>query len=132
MLRRKTLLFGVALVLLFGSAATAMEMPSPSSSPALTITGEVKRPLNLTVKDLARFQSVEVQLNEVSRDGNFHGVFLHQAVPLRTLLDMAEIKKQAQPFEKEIDLAIRVTDHSGRQVVLSWGKSITAMPPNMP
>jgi precorrin-4 methylase len=88
----------------------------------MTVTGEVKNPLKLTLADLARFQSVEIQLNEVSRDRQFHGVYRHQAVPLRTLLDMAEIVKQDQPFNKEIDLAIRVTAASGKQVVLSWGE----------
>ncbi|ABA87453.1 molybdopterin-binding tetrapyrrole methyltransferase, one heme-binding site, putative [Syntrophotalea carbinolica DSM 2380] len=93
-----------------------------ASNPVMTITGEVKRPLKLSVEELSRFQSVEIQLNEVDRDGNFHGVYRHQAVPLRTLLDMAEVIKQDQPFEKPIDLAIRVTDTSGKQVVLSWGE----------
>lgn len=92
------------------------------SQGVVSITGEVKRPLKLSTDDLARFQSVEIQLNEVSRDGKFHGVYLHKAVPLRTLLDMAEIVKQDQPFEKPIDLAIRVTAASGKQVVLSWGE----------
>jgi DMSO/TMAO reductase YedYZ molybdopterin-dependent catalytic subunit len=94
----------------------------PAPQPAMTITGEVKNPLKLTVAELSRFQSVEIQLNEVGRDRQFHGVYLHQAVPLRTLLDMAGIIKQDQPFEKEIDLAIRVTGASGKQVVLSWGE----------
>ena len=76
----------------------------------------------MTVEELSRFQSVEILLNEVDRDSNFHGVYRHQAVPLRTLLDMAEVIKQDQPFEKPIDLAIRVTDTSGKQVVLSWGE----------
>ncbi|MEZ4600816.1 MAG: SAM-dependent methyltransferase [Syntrophotaleaceae bacterium] len=123
MMRKSVLLLGLAAVwLLSAGPVLAMDVPPSSSSPALTITGEVKHPLNLTVEDLSRFQSMEIKLNEVARDGSFHGVYLHQAVPLRTLLDMAEIKKQAQPFEKEIDLAIRVTDRSGRQVVLSWGE----------
>lgn len=94
----------------------------PVSNGVLTITGEVKYPLKLSTGDLARFQSVDIQLNEVSRDGTFHGVYLHRAVPLRTLLDMAGIIKQDQPFEKQIDLAIRVTDASGKQVALSWGE----------
>lgn len=90
--------------------------------PVLTVTGEVRHPLKLSLDDLARFQSVEIRLNEVDRDGKFHGVYRHRAVPLRTLLDMARIAKQDQPFEKEIDLALRITDAAGRQVVLSWGE----------
>jgi precorrin-2 methylase len=122
-MRRSVLLFGIlaAWMLLVGTAP-AMDHKTPPSEPVMTITGEVKNPLKLTVQELSRFQSVEVRLNEVSRDGSFHGVYLHQAVPLRTLLDMAGIKKQDQPFEKEIDLAVRVTNGAGRQVVLSWGE----------
>jgi hypothetical protein len=33
---------------------------------------------------------------------------------------MAEIVKQDQPFNKEIDLASRVTAASGKQMVPSW------------
>ncbi len=121
MQRPALLLYAMVACLLACSTASAMDH-APVLQHAMTITGEVKNPLKLTVEDLARFQSVEIQLNEVSRDRQFHGVYLHQAVPLRTLLDMAEIVKQDQPFEKEIDLAIRVTGASGKQVVLSWGE----------
>lgn len=101
--------------------APAMEH-APKVQAALSVTGEVKRPLKLTLSDLSRFQSVEIRLNEVSRDGGFQGVYSHQSVPLRTLLDMAGIVKQESAFNKEIDLAIRVRSASGRQVVLSWGE----------
>ena len=115
-----TLLTILALLPAF-QPSLAADHPAGSKG-VMSITGEVKRPLKLSTDDLARFQSVELQLNEVSRDGKFHGIYLHKAVPLRTLLDMAEIVKQDQPFEKPIDLAIRVTNASGKQVVLSWGE----------
>lgn len=122
-MRRFAQLFGLFLVwLLFSGNALAMGNHGPLAERGLTITGEVKRPLKLSLDELSRFQAVEIQLNEVSRDGKFHGVYLHKAVPLRTLLDMAEIVKQDQPFNKQIDLAIRVTDAAGKQVVLSWGE----------
>lgn len=118
------------IVLLFCAILACLPLCSPAwaaqqvlqPSRVLTVTGEVKRPLKLTVEELARFQSVEIQLNEVSRDDRFHGVFLHQAVPLRTLLDMAEITKQDSAFNKQIDLAIRVRNAAGEQVILSWGE----------
>jgi len=121
-MRRLAQLLGVFLVwlLLCGSALAGGHGPVPEQG--LTITGEVKRPLKLSVEDLSRFQAVEIQLNEVGRDGKFHGVYLHKAVPLRTLLDMAQVIKQDQAFNKQIDLAIRVTDATGKQVVLSWGE----------
>jgi precorrin-2 methylase/DMSO/TMAO reductase YedYZ molybdopterin-dependent catalytic subunit len=122
MIRSALLLCSLAVWLLACGPALAMVKPAPASQPALTVTGEVKRPLKLTVEDLARFQSVEVQLNEVHRDSSFHGVFRHQAVPLRHLLDMAQIVKQDSPFPKQIDLAIRVRNAAGEQVLLSWGE----------
>ncbi|MDY0262792.1 SAM-dependent methyltransferase [Syntrophotalea acetylenica] len=110
------------MALCFGNNPALADSMAAPAKPAMTISGEVKRPLKLTVDDLARFQSVEIQLNEVSRDGSFHGVYLHKAVPLRVLLDMAEIIKQDQAFTKQTDLAIRVTDAAGKQVVLSWAE----------
>jgi len=121
MKRLALLLYAMVVCLLTCSSAWAMKH-APAPQPTLTITGEVTNPLKLTIAELARFQSVEIQLNEVDRDRQFHGVYLHQAVPLRTLLDMAEITTQDQPTGKGIELAIRVTGASGKQVVLSWGE----------
>jgi precorrin-4 methylase/DMSO/TMAO reductase YedYZ molybdopterin-dependent catalytic subunit len=122
-MRRFAQLFGTMLIwLLLCGSALAMANHGPSAEPVLTITGDVTNPLKLTVAELSRFQSVEIQLNEVDRDRQFHGVYLHQAVPLRTLLDMAEVITQDQPTRKGIELAIRVTGASGKQVILSWGE----------
>lgn len=121
MQRPASLLCAMLAWLLSCGQAPAM-VHAPEVQPAMTVTGEVEHPLKLTLADLARFQSVEIRLNEVSRDGGFHGVYSHQAVPLRTLLDMAGIAKQQSAFNKEIDLAIRVRSASGRQVILSWGE----------
>ncbi|OEU62490.1 MAG: hypothetical protein BA870_01230 [Desulfuromonadales bacterium C00003094] len=121
MKRLALVLYAMLVCLLTCSSALAMKH-APAPQPTLTITGKVTNPLKLTVADLARFQSVEIQLNEVDRDRQFHGIYLHQAVPLRTLLDMAEITTQDQPTGKGIELAIRVTGASGKQVVLSWGE----------
>lgn len=122
-MRKFAQLFGLFLVwLLLCGSALAMGKHGPPAEPAMTITGEVTNPLKLTIAELARLQSVEIQLNEVDRDRQFHGVYLHQAVPLRTLLDMAGIITQDQPTGKGIELAIRVTGASGKQVVLSWGE----------
>jgi DMSO/TMAO reductase YedYZ molybdopterin-dependent catalytic subunit len=121
MKRPALLLYAMLVCLLTCSTAWAMNH-APAPQPTLTITGKVTNPLKLTIADLARFQSVEIQLNEVDRDRQFHGIYLHQAVPLRTLLDMAEITTQDQPTKKGIELAVRVTGASGKQVVLSWGE----------
>lgn len=121
MKRSALLLCCLAAWLLVCGPALAMKQ-APPAKPALTVTGEVKRPLKLTVDDLARFQSLEIQLNEVHRDSSFHGVFRHQAVPLRHLLDMAQIVKRDTDFPKQTDLAIRVKNAAGKEVLLSWGE----------
>jgi precorrin-2 methylase len=101
-------------------ACVAGQAAPPSS--VMTVTGIVKHPLKLTLEDLRGFQAVPVQMNEVSRDGGFHGVFTYRAVPLRTLLDLAQIAKENQEFNKPVDIAIRVRDRAGHQVILSWGE----------
>ncbi len=122
-MRRFVQIFSSLLIwLLLCGSALAMGDHGPPAEPVLTITGDVTNPLKLTVAELSRLQSVEIQLNEVDRDRQFHGVYLHQAVPLRTLLDMAEVITRDQPTRKGIELAIRITGASGKQVVLSWGE----------
>ncbi len=121
-MKRSAFLFCSMVVLLLACGSALAMDHGAALQPVMTITGEVKRPLKLTVEDLARFQAVEIQLNEVHRDSSFQGVFRHQAVPLRHLLDMAQIVKQAAVFPKQIDLAIRVRNASGEQVILSWGE----------
>ncbi len=86
------------------------------------IYGIVKHPLKLDLNDLMQFQSVQVQLNEVTRDGRYNGVFHYRGVPLRTLLEIASIKKVNTDFPKNVDLAILVTDNKGKEIVLSWGE----------
>jgi DMSO/TMAO reductase YedYZ molybdopterin-dependent catalytic subunit len=113
----KPALLGTLLLvlLLFESGLTA-------SSPAISITGSVKQPLNLTMEDLRRFESVTARLNEVSTDKSFRGAFSYRGVPLRTLLDLAAIQKDKSDFPKSVDLAIVVKNKEGQQTVLSWGE----------
>lgn len=93
-----------------------------TSSPMIGITGAVRQPLNLTVDDLSRFDSVSVRLNEVTSDKNYHGAFYYRGVPLKTLLELADIQKGETDFFKRIDLAIVVRCKNGEQDVLSWGE----------
>jgi hypothetical protein len=92
------------------------------SSPAVSITGSVRQPLNLTLEDLGALQAVTVRLNEVTMAEEYNGVFYFRGVPLRTLLELAAIQKEETPFSKQIDLAILVRNKTGKQVVLSWGE----------
>jgi hypothetical protein len=88
----------------------------------ISITGNVRQPLNLSIEDLGRFQTVRVQLNEIMKDGSFNGVFYYKGVPLRALLDTAYIEKGKTTFSKKIDMAVLVRAEDGKEVVLSWGE----------
>ena len=123
MLLRNGFLSGLLVCLLF-----APDCGICASNPGLSITGAVLQPLQLTMDDLERFQSVLVQINEVRSDGGFHGVFRYQGVPLKTLLSLACVAKGDTGFARPIDLAIRVTSRQGKQVALSWGEVFAKNP----
>ena len=103
-------------------ACFATFVSTHASSPEIQITGEVASPLSLSPEDLARFQSVRVQLNEVMENGTYRGTFYYQGVPLKTLLDTASIQKKEMTFNKNNDLAIRIRSRNGNTVALSWGE----------
>jgi len=92
------------------------------SSPALSISGLVKQPVNLSLDNLRQYQSIEVQLNEVFENGGYRGVFVFRGIPLKTLLETVFIQKEETDFNKRVDLAIVVKNRDGKQVVLSWGE----------
>jgi precorrin-2 methylase len=116
MYRKLALLCSFLLVILLSVNGLA------ASSPAISITGSVKQPLNLTMEDLRQFESVSVRLNEVTTDRNFHGAFSYRGVPLRTVLELATVQKEETDFFKAVDLAIVVKNKEGKQTVLSWGE----------
>jgi len=93
-----------------------------SSSMALTIGGVVRQPLNLSLEDLAKLESVSARLNEVTSDNRFGGAFTYRGVPLRTLLGLASIEKEESGFPKPVDLAVVVRNREGKTAVLSWGE----------
>jgi hypothetical protein len=61
-------------------------------------------------------------LNDITSNGTYHGAFEYRGVPLRTLLELANIQKKKTDFPKQIDMAIIVHSKSGKQTVLSWGE----------
>jgi precorrin-4 methylase len=89
---------------------------------SFSVTGSVKQPLNLSLEDLRGFTPIRVQLNEVLKDGSYRGAWLYYGVPLKTLLETAAVEKEESAFSKKIDLAIRVRNTEGQEVVLSWGE----------
>jgi len=111
------ILFPILFLFVFSVGEALAQSPS-----CLSITGLVKQPLNLTADDLERYQSIRVQLNEVTEDGGYRGVFYYRGVPLRTLLELASIEKEKTEFSKKVDLAILVRNRQGKQVALSWGE----------
>lgn len=108
-------LVAIAALLIAGPAWAA-------AHPALSITGLVRQPLNLTLNDLKNLHGVQVQLNEVFKDGSYKGSFMYRGVPLRTLLELADIQKDQGHFKKRVDLAITVKNEDGQQIALSWGE----------
>jgi len=98
------------------------------SSPAISITGAVRQPLNLTLEDLQRLETVTVRLNEVTMDRQYHGAFYLRGVPLKTLLELAAVQKEETGFSKQVDLAILVRNKDGKQAVLSWGEVFYSNP----
>ncbi len=113
-MRRKLVLTAFAVFALLFLAAPSLQ--------ALTIGGAVRQPLNLSVDDLGRMESVSVRLDEVTADKEFHGVFTYRGVPLRTLLELAVVQKEGPGFSKPVDLAVVVKSREGRTAILSWGE----------
>jgi len=116
-MRRLNLFSTVVLLLLLSLPVTAW-----SGQQSLTIAGLVKRPLTLSVDDLAKFQSVTTRINNITGKGTFHGVFTTQGVPLRNLLELAQVEKEVSSYTKPVDLAILVRDKNGNKVTLAWGE----------
>jgi precorrin-4 methylase len=112
---KKTLMMVCFFIILFVFSGLAF-------SSSISVTGVVNQPLNLSMDDLKRFESVSIRLNEVRTDKSYQGAFNYYGVPLKTLLEIASIQKGETDFSKLIDLAIAVRNKEGKQVVLSWGE----------
>ncbi|RJX34931.1 MAG: hypothetical protein C4525_05760 [Desulfarculus sp.] len=114
---RKLALLLAGLALLAAVPAAAQDKPV-----LLTVSGLVKQPLRLDAEQLARLAPATVKLNDINSEGDFGGVFWLRGVPLRSLLELAVVDKEAGGFNKLTDLAILVHSRDGRQVALSWGE----------
>lgn len=115
---KKNILIGCCLLFIIIFQATGWA----ASSSGVSISGAVKQPIRFTLEDLAKFQSIDVRLNEVDSGKNFQGAFNYRGVPLRSLLELACIHKEEDPFFKFLDVAIVIRNKVGKQVVLSWGE----------
>jgi precorrin-4 methylase len=101
------------------------------SSPTISITGAVRQPLNLSLEDLQKLETVTVRLNEVTKDRQYNGAFYFRGIPLKTVLELASVQKEETSFSKQVDLAILVRNKDGKQVVLSWGEVFYSNPSEM-
>lgn len=107
-----------AVILLTGASSQT----DTKREPALSVSGMVQKPLFLSMTDLSRFGSVSVKVTEVLSDKTYNGNFQYRGVPLRTLLELASIKKKVPEYSKPIDLAIVLKNAKGEKAVLSWGE----------
>jgi hypothetical protein len=101
---------------------------SGAETEVLRVTGLVKQPLRLSLADLTRLPLVRLKYNDITREGEFHGVFWFRGVPLRDILELAQMGKEAGGFPKLTDLALVVRSRDGRQVALSWGEVFHRQP----
>lgn len=60
-----------------------------STSPRLIIRGAMKKPLDISSRELAKLPQLAAHLNEVTQDGKYRSGHTHIGVPLRTVLDLA-------------------------------------------
>lgn len=120
---RKLILTILVLLLMAATASAATEAPGP-----LRVTGLVKQPLRLYLEDLSRLPQVRLRHNGITQKGSFHGVFWLRGVPLRDLLELAQVGKESGGFPKGVDLALKVRTADGKQVVLSWGEAFHQNP----
>lgn len=117
---RKPIIFATLLLLFFSAVAMALAAESPG--PVLTVSGLVKQPLRLSLANLGRLPSVRVKYNDIKDDGSFHGCFWLRGVPLRDILELAQLGKESHGFNKMVDTAVVVRNAQGRQVTVSWGE----------
>jgi hypothetical protein len=114
---KKGIMVFALFLLVFSSPGLCAEAGS-----AVTITGAVRSPLEISMSSLETLSASEVQLNDVVEDGKFNGVFEFRGAPLMDLLDLARVEKKEADFKKPIDLAILVRNNAGQMVTLSWGE----------
>ncbi|MBU1274837.1 MAG: hypothetical protein KJ720_05625 [Proteobacteria bacterium] len=118
---RKLIIIVAAVFILLPSALSGA-LAAEFRGPLLTVSGLVKQPLRLTMADLERLSQVRVRYNDIKSDGAFHGAFWLRGAPLRDILDLAQIGKDAPGFNKLVDLAVVVRNAQGSQVTVSWGE----------
>ena len=93
----------------------------------VSITGLVRQPLRLGLRDIKAFGSVTVRRVDHRAEG-FFGDFEFRGVPLTTLISMAGPRKESSSFMRPTDLAIVVQNESGKRVLFSYGELLFRAP----
>jgi hypothetical protein len=109
------------MVLAFAIVSLVVVVGTPSM--ALTIGGAVRQSISLTVDDLSRMEAVSTRVSELTKSKEYRGTFVYRGVPLKNLLELADVRKdEGSVFQKPIDLAVVVRNKEGKIAVLSWGE----------
>jgi hypothetical protein len=136
--RRKISLIVLAAIIVFAAGvrnmASSAQAPKAnarsggqSSMAAVSVTGLVRQPLQLGLRDLRAFGSVTVRRVDHRSDGYF-GDFEFRGVPLTTLISMAGPRKESGSFMRPTDLAIVVRNDSGKRALFSYGELLFRPP----
>jgi hypothetical protein len=111
-----------------GSRSSGQSSADAAKSPGtVSITGLVRQPLRLGLRDIRAFGSVTVRRVDHRAEG-FFGDFEFRGVPLTTLISMAGPRKESSSFMRPTDLAIVVQNESGKRVLFSYGELLFRAP----
>ncbi len=87
------------------------------------ITGSVKRPGAVDAAALSGLPRQALLVKWPGGAGGFRGTFEAEGVPLRELLEKAEIAKAVDDgFARPLDLSIVVVGRDGKRALFSWGE----------
>ena len=96
--------------------ATGQSAPAPSQPAALTVAGDVSRPLALTVADLKAMPRTPAAVREETRTLNYEGVLVSD------ILSRAGVPTGGQMRSPTLTMYVVATAKDGYQVVLSLGE----------
>jgi hypothetical protein len=110
-----------------GSGLQSGAAAAAKSPAAVTITGLVRQPLRLGLRDLRAFGAVTVRRVD-HRSNGFFGDFECRGVPLSVLISLAGPRKESSSFLRPTDLAIVVHNDSGQRALFSYGELLFRPP----
>jgi hypothetical protein len=109
------------------SSKSSTSKSNIASSPAVTISGLVRQPLQLGLRDLQAFDMLSVRRVDYRKTG-FFGDFEFRGVPLRELILLADPWKKSGSFLRPTDLAIIVRNDLNQSALFSYGELLFRSP----